>query len=69
MPSPFIIQRKGVKALRNINKDYLIQIDVKAAIVNVPNDMSFFITDVKTCNIFAQLVINESKSDLVKKFY
>ena len=68
MPSPFIIQRKGVKALRNINKDYLIQIDVKAAIVNVPNDMSFFITDVKTCNIFAQLVINESKSDLVKKY-
>ena len=68
MPSPFIIQRKGVKALRNINKDYLIQIDVKAATVNVPGDMSFFITDVKTCNIFAQLVINESKSDLVKKY-
>ena len=67
-PSPFIIQRKGVKALRNINKDYLIQIDVKTATVNVPGDMSFFITDVKTCNIFAQLVINESKSDLVKKY-
>ena len=43
-------------------------IDVKAATVNVPGDMSFFITDVKTCNIFAQLVINESKSDLVKKY-
>ena len=68
MPSPFIIQRKGVKALRNINKDYLIQIDVKAATVNVPGDMSFFITDVKTCNIFAQLVINESNSDLVKRY-
>lgn len=67
-PSPFIIQRKGVKALRNINKDYLVMIDVKAATVNVPGDMSFFITDVKTCNIFAQLVINESKSDLVKKY-
>ena len=57
-----------MKALRNINKDYLIQIDVKTATVNVPGDMSFFITDVKTCNIFAQLVINESKSDLVKKY-
>lgn len=68
MPSPFIIQRKGVKALRNINKDYLIQIDVKTATVNVPGNMSFFITDIKTCNIFAQLVINESKSDLVKKY-
>ena len=67
MPSPFIIQRKGVKALRNINKDYLIQIDVKAATVNVPGDMSFFITDIKTCNIFAQLVINESNT-LVKKY-
>ena len=54
--------------MRNINKDYLVMIDVKAATVNVPGDMSFFITDVKTCNIFAQLVINESKSDLVKKY-
>ena len=62
------MQRKGVKALRNINKDYLIQIDVKAATVNVPGNMSFFITDVKTCNIFAQLVINESNSDLVKRY-
>lgn len=67
MPSPFIIQRKGVKALRNINKDYLIQIDVKTATVNVPGNMSFFITDIKTCNIFAQLVINESNT-LVKKY-
>lgn len=54
--------------MRNINKDYLIQIDVKAATVNVPDNMSFFITDVKTCNIFAQLVINESNSELVKKY-
>ena len=54
--------------MRNINKDYLVMIDVKAATVNVPGDMSFFITDVKTCNIFAQLVINESKSDLVKRY-
>ena len=46
----------------------MIQIDVKAATVNVPDNMSFFITDVKTCNIFAQLVINESKSDLVQKY-
>ena len=43
-------------------------IDVKAATVNVPDNMSFFITDVKTCNIFAQLVINESNSDLVKRY-
>ena len=54
--------------MRNINKDYLVMIDVKAATVNVPDNMSFFITDVKTCNIFAQLVINESNSDLVKRY-
>ena len=53
--------------MRNINKDYLIQIDVKTATVNVPGNMSFFITDIKTCNIFAQLVINESNT-LVKKY-
>ena len=52
----------------NLNKDYLIVVDVKAATVNTPNAMQFYITDIKTANIFAQLVVNESKSPLITKY-
>lgn len=52
----------------NLNKDYLIIVDVKSATVSTPNKMSFYITDIKTANIFAQLVINDSNSELIKKY-
>lgn len=52
----------------NLNKDYIITVDVKSATVSTPNKMSFYITDIKTANIFAQLVINESSSNLVKTY-
>ena len=52
----------------NLNKDYLIIVDVKSATVATPNKMSFYITDIKTANIFAQLVINDSNSELIKKY-
>ena len=51
----------------NLNRDYLVTVDVKSATVKA-NSMSFYITDIKTCNIFCQLVINESSSELVKKY-
>ena len=53
--------------MSNINRDYLITVDVKKATVK-SSGMSFYITDVKTSNIFCQLVINESKSELVEKY-
>ena len=52
----------------NLNKDYIAVVDVKQATVTVPDNMSFYITDIKTANIFAQLVINESNSELIKKY-
>ena len=52
----------------NLNKDYIITVDVKSATVATPNKMSFYITDIKTANIFAQLVINDSNSELIKKY-
>ena len=52
----------------NLNKDYIITVDVKSATVSTPNKMSFYITDIKTANIFAQLVINDSNSELIKKY-
>lgn len=52
----------------NLNRDYLITVDVKQAVVNTPSTMQFYITDMYTSNIFAQLVINESNSELVKRY-
>ena len=52
----------------NLNKDYLIVVDTKSAAVTTPSAMQFYITDIKTANIFAQLVINESSSELIKKY-
>ena len=52
----------------NLNKDYIAVVDVKSATVTTPSNMSFYITDVKTSNIFAQLVFNESNSTLITKY-
>ena len=52
----------------NLNRDYLVTVDVKQAVVNTPSTMQFYITDMGTSNIFAQLVINESNSELVKRY-
>ena len=52
----------------NLNREYLITVDAKNATVTAPDNMSFYITDIKTANIFAQLVVNESKSELIKKY-
>ena len=53
--------------MTNINRDYLLTVDVKNATVNTPA-MTFYVTDKKTSNIFCQLVINESNSELIKKY-
>ena len=50
--------------MANINKDYIITVDVKKASVKYSSAMTFYITDKKTSNIFCQLVINESNNEL-----
>ena len=54
--------------MANINKDYIITVDVKKASVKYSSAMTFYITDKKTSNIFCQLVINESNNELIKKY-
>lgn len=54
--------------MANTNKDYIITVDVKSTEVDTSNDMNFYITDKKTSNIFCKLVINESNSELIKKY-
>lgn len=46
---------------KNVNRDYLVKVNVKTAEIETPkDDMIFYITDIMTSNIFFQLVFNES---------
>ena len=54
--------------IANLNKENLISVDVKSATVTTSGSMKFYATDVKTCNIFCELVVNESKSSLIKQY-
>ena len=45
--------------MSNINRDYLIVLDVKSSTFSAPN-MHFYNTDVGTSNIYVQLVIKET---------
>lgn len=45
--------------MNNINRDYLIVLDVKSSTFSAPT-MYFYNTDVGTSNIYVQLVIKET---------
>lgn len=53
--------------ITNLNRDYLIKINVKEATIDVPK-MTFWNTDKKTSNMFVQLVINMSENELIKNY-
>lgn len=53
--------------ITNLNRDYLIKINVKEATIDVPK-MTFWNTDKKTSNIFVQLVINMSTNELISQY-
>ena len=54
--------------IANLNKENLISVDVKNATVTTSGSMKFYATDEKTCNIFCELVVNESKTELIKQY-
>lgn len=54
--------------MANTNKEYIITVDVKKASVKYSSSMAFYVTDKKTSNIFCQLVVNESKNELINKY-
>ena len=54
--------------MSNINKEFIIVVDVKKTTVKYSSSMAFYVTDKKTSNIFCQLVINESKNELINKY-
>ena len=53
--------------MRNTNKDYSITLNVKTATITAGN-ISFYVTDQNTSNIFCQLIFNESTSSLINNF-
>lgn len=53
--------------ITNLNRDYLIKINVKEATIDVPK-MTFWNTDKKTSNMFIQLVINMSTNELISQY-
>lgn len=48
--------------MKNINRDFLVTVDAKTAAIKAPKGMSFYITDVHTCNIFFKLEFGETDS-------
>ena len=55
--------------MANINKDYLVIVDVKKSSISLGNgSMTFNILDKNTSNIFVNLVINTSTNELIHRF-
>lgn len=48
--------------MANLNKENIIEVDVKNATVTTKGSMKFYVTDIKTCNIYCQLVTNKSET-------
>ena len=49
--------------MKNINRDYLVTVNVKTAEVTASSNMSFYITDINTCNIFFKLSFKGPNND------
>ena len=52
----------------NINRDYLVTVDVKKSTITNKQSMFFYVLDENTCNIFVQLVFNESNNEIIQKY-
>ena len=48
---------------KNVNRDYLVKVNVKTAEIETPkDDMIFYVTDIWTSNIFFQLDFGKGNS-------
>lgn len=48
--------------MKNINRDYIVDVNVKNSTVSIGNNMKFYITDINTSNIYFKLDINASSN-------
>lgn len=54
--------------MKNPNKDYIVDVNVKTSTVSASSNLKFAITDINTSNIFFRLVFNESSNSLVNSY-
>ena len=54
--------------MANLNRDYLVTLDVKTSIVTLSTPLTFYVTDKRTMNIFVKLVTNESDNPLIRAY-
>ena len=52
----------------NINRDYIVTVDVKKSTVSSSGNMKFYITDMNTSNIYFKLVIDASSNRYVSQY-
>ena len=52
----------------NLNRDYLVTLNVKTSEVNLDRPMIFYTTDTNTMNVFVKLVINTSENPYIKDY-
>ena len=54
--------------MANLNRDYLVTLDVKTSNVTLSSPMTFYVTDRRTMNIFVKLVMNMSDNPIIKDY-
>ena len=54
--------------MANLNRDYLVTLDVKTSDVILSSPMTFYVTDRRTMNIFVKLVVNMSDNPVIKDY-
>lgn len=54
--------------MSNINRDYLVTLNVKTSEIILSSPMMFFVTDKQTMNIFVKLVVNASDNPFIREY-
>ena len=54
--------------MKNMNKDYIVDVNVKTSTVSASDNLKFAITDKNTSNIFFRLILNESSNSLINSY-
>lgn len=54
--------------MANLNRDYLVTLDVKTSNITLSSPMTFYVTDRRTMNIFVKLVMNMSDNPVIKDY-
>lgn len=54
--------------MKNMNKDYIVDVNVKTSTVSASDNLIFSVTDKNTSNIFFRLILNETSNSLINSY-